>query len=250
MAPARASNFPPLGAAGLKRWCRPARFVAVALVLQSWSCASMSSFEPASTLGRSNVSLSFRGAAQAATGSCTACPFVYEPLSGWQPNFQLAAGYGVTDWFDLRAAVGQAGVQLGGKLRVWPPEREAGVTVSLAPLLGGFSFPQTGGFNSMFNAELPVLIGVRATDAVEPVLALRVIDMLTVKEVGYQNLLGCGASIGASIRVEDGTFLMPELSVVRVPFVHARYMDTPAFVGRGELTGWLGQAGVAVRHVF
>lgn len=107
--------------------CSKALLGAVALALVQ-GCASFSSYETPATLGAGRIAVGGHVAVQAGAGVCTACPFIYEPLSGPQPQIDAVGAYGLTDWLDVRVGAGQNGLLLGAKLLLWsgPGQRSPG----------------------------------------------------------------------------------------------------------------------------
>jgi hypothetical protein len=181
----------------------------VGLLFALSGCVSLSSVQPADTLGRGRLQVGLEpglsGLAEART------PLLPQPVA------DVSLRYGAFERLDLGARLGQAGLELSTKVLLTP--RRWPVLVSLAPAVNGSLIisgtpPAVAG--QVFSGALPVLIGVRLSSH-QLVLGVRAQALAVVPSDATQPSLRAllvGGSVGVALRVSRAVAVMPELAVM------------------------------------
>lgn len=164
-------------------------------------CATLGSFQSADTVGKGQWEVAVEPSlwGGSSSGSVAAVP-----------HLAVSGRYGASDRVDVGARMLGNGLDGTIKVLLTPPDSD-GVVVSLAPTAGGL-FALGGA--AIFNASLPVLVGIPTSDASQLVIGPRVVGIAGVTVDESDALLLVGSSLGYYASLGGRFAIVPELSVV------------------------------------
>jgi hypothetical protein len=185
-------------------------------------CASISSVQSADTLGRGNLQGAIEPGLWGGTSSRSGVQVI--------PHVDGAVRFGVTDRVDLGVRAGMSFLELQTKFLLTEPGNPR-LAMSLAPTVGGIF--SSGGGNTqegIFNAAVPLLIGVKFAGGHQLILGPRAQGFLIVANGSLTPIVAVGSSVGFLWQVGDNFGLLPEVAVL-VPVVGAATTSQLLFQG-------------------
>jgi hypothetical protein len=160
----------------------------------------------------------------------------------------VALRYGFGRRWDLGLRLGAAGVGVTGKFALIDPVNQT-LALSLAPSISGVHLGYGAVGAGTLSAQLPLLVGLSFGYGHELIVGPKVFDQVQFAGVpllgARRNVVGVGASVGASIRMARGVRILPELTFTRplsggtsVGFLHLGGDGVPGWqLGLGLLLG-------------
>lgn len=188
------------------------RFLWPCCLLLGWGCASLSSVQTASTLGRGHFQLGVEPGVR--LQSALADPTRSGSATWVAPHVDVAARYGVTDRLDVGVRGGTSLVELQGKYLLTSPENSRHA-LAFAPTLGGWSSSAGGLTVHTARLQLPLLWGLKVDGGSEFVLGPRLDSRAALGTTppfdGAVWALRAGGSVGFAWRATRLLRLLPEL---------------------------------------
>lgn len=188
-------------------------------------CVSLSSVQPADTIGAGRLQLGVEpGVSFAVQGR----PLGVAP----SPAPDVSLRYGAFDWLDLGGRLGAGGAELQAKARLTP--RWSPFIASFAPSIAGqprlsTSLAVTG---LVVNLALPLLLGLRLGPH-QLVLGPRV-HVFGATGAPPARLVAAGGSIGVVLRVSRAVAVLPELAAVVPLSAPADGLELDSFTRLGQ----------------
>lgn len=229
-------------------------FVWSAVVVGSSACFTTGAMQPASTLGKGNLTGGVEGTLNllAVPNAQTARDLGVSQATPY-PSVNGIFRVGVTDHVDLGVRAGFTGLELTSKFMFTDPNDR--IVLSLAPSVTGYYLPSvsdgttTTKNTGRFRVPLPLLFGYKIGDHEFVAGARLVPEAVFVRDIfagaPTQTVFGfsAGGSVGFALRLGNSFILMPEVSVEAPVFLSsATQFGTVTALGLGivQLTAGVG----------